>query len=371
MRELAEISGFRFKHPVHFQSIDRDGVTRYLEARIREVVKPQEIRAEELTLKKFGFVPADFDLKKNTLDLLTEQAAAFYDFHRKRLFMTDWTSASLRDVALVHELAHALADQNFPLEKYTRKVEHDSEQSLAREAVVEGQATWLMTEVLARRAGRTLANQDTAHEMLKAASDSSGGQYPVYDRAPLFLRETLLFPYSQGMAFQQAVFQRDGKSAFAELFRVPPVSTHQILHPAAYFAGELPTSPKIKGQVKGSRRLVEGTLGELEHAILMRQYGSRETSDQIAPQWRGSSYQLLEHRATKRLMLLYASEWKDPASARDFFEAYQKVLNGKWKRCEVQTRSASAIAGEGDDGYFRLWIDGSRVRSEEGFADKR
>ncbi len=371
MRELAEISGFRFKHSVQFESIGRDGVMRYLEERINEVVKPAEIRAEELTLKKFGFVPADFDLKKNTLDLLTEQAAAFYDFHRKRLFMTDWTSASLRDVAVVHELAHALADQNFPLEKYTRKVEHDSEQSLAREAVVEGQATWLMTEVLARRDGRTLANADTAREMLKAASDSSGGQYPVYDRAPLFLRETLLFPYSRGMAFQQAAFERDGKPAFAQLFRVPPVSTHQILHPQAYFDGETPASPKIKVRVKRTHRLVEGTLGELEHAILMRQYGSREASEQIAPQWRGSSYKLLEHRDTKRLMLLYASEWKDEASARDFFHAYEKVLSGKWKRCQVDTRSESAITGLGDDGYFRVWLDGAQVRSEEGFAEKR
>ena len=57
-------------------------------------MKPAELRTEELTLKKFGFVPQDFDLKKTTIDLLTEQTAAFYDFHRKKLYITEWAVAS-------------------------------------------------------------------------------------------------------------------------------------------------------------------------------------------------------------------------------------------------------------------------------------
>ena len=56
-------------------------------------------------------MPPDFNLADTTVDLLTEQAAAFYDFHRKKLFISDWAQTSMRDVALIHELAHALADQ--------------------------------------------------------------------------------------------------------------------------------------------------------------------------------------------------------------------------------------------------------------------
>ena len=54
----------------------------------------------------------------------------------------------------MHELAHALADQNFPIQKFLSENSEDSEQSLARETVVEGQASWLMIEYGARRAGR-------------------------------------------------------------------------------------------------------------------------------------------------------------------------------------------------------------------------
>ncbi len=88
----------------------------YLEQRLRETMKPEDARAEELTLKMLGLVPADFDLRKNTLDLLTEQAAAFYDYNQKKLFVLKGSGggnpgAAASDeerVALVHELAHAL-----------------------------------------------------------------------------------------------------------------------------------------------------------------------------------------------------------------------------------------------------------------------
>ena len=79
----------KLHHPVPCAFITKADVNKFLKDRVKEVAKPDEIRAEELTLKKFGFVPADFDLAKNTVDLLTEQAAAFYDYNKKKLFITE------------------------------------------------------------------------------------------------------------------------------------------------------------------------------------------------------------------------------------------------------------------------------------------
>ena len=76
-RSLTEITGFPLKHPVPCEFITKGDVNRFLNKRVKEVASPEEIRAEELTLKKFGLVPPDFDLAKSTVDLLTEQAAAF------------------------------------------------------------------------------------------------------------------------------------------------------------------------------------------------------------------------------------------------------------------------------------------------------
>src|SRR5579864_6380040 len=156
LRELAEISGLKLHHKVPYDLISKDQVNRYLKDRVGEASTPEELRIEELSLKKFGFVPQDFDLAKNTVDLLTEQAAAFYDYHRKKLYISDWSPPDMRQAALIHELAHALADQHFHLERFIRKGGDNDDLSMAREAVMEGQATWLMSEVIERRAGQTL-----------------------------------------------------------------------------------------------------------------------------------------------------------------------------------------------------------------------
>jgi hypothetical protein len=364
MSELAAISGFSVRHPVVFESITRDQVSQFLQERIKDSVKPEEIRAEELTLKKFGFVSQDFDLKKTTLELLTEQTAAFYDFHRKKLYITDWAAASVQDEALVHELAHALADQNFSLEKYSSKVENDSEKSLARQAVVEGQASWLMREVLLRH-GTDIdaAGKDAAGKGATEAEE----KFPVFDQAPLYFQRTLMFPYNEGEAFQKAVFEKFGKEGYTRVFRNPPVSAQQILHPELYFAGLAPLDPDLP-EIKGMKRLVEGPLGELDHSILLQQYCGEDAARETSPHWRGARYRIYENRKEKRAVLVYRSIWNSDASAARFFMLYQQVLKGKWKRMEVSYQSDSRVAGLGDDGYFCVDLSATVVTSREGLA---
>ena len=86
----------KLRHPVPCDYITKDKINAFLKQRMKDVASPEEIRAEELTLKKFGFVPQDFDLAKNTVDLLTEQAAAFYDYNKKKLFITESTPSDTR-----------------------------------------------------------------------------------------------------------------------------------------------------------------------------------------------------------------------------------------------------------------------------------
>src|SRR5579863_7089297 len=281
LRELSDITGFRIRKQLPFALITRDQVNQYLREQIRKSVKPDEIRAEETTLKKFGFAPADFDLRQTTIDLLTEQAAAFYDFKRKKLFISDWAAVNMRDVALIHELAHALADQNFSIQKFTNKGADNSESSLAREAIVEGQASWLMLEVGARRNGRTLADPRTAREFLESDAEAQPSEYPVFNKAPLYLRKTLMFPYDDGERFQQAVFLHDGKPAFARVFRDPPISTAQIVHPERYFENTPLASPDLPKPIKHAKPFVTGAMGELETRILLEQYVSAGTAESL------------------------------------------------------------------------------------------
>ncbi len=370
LRELTEITGLKMRHQVPFDLITKDQVNKFLKDRVQDVTTPEDLRIEELGLKKFGFVPQDFNLEKTTVDLLTEQAAAFYDYHKKKLYITDWAPSGMRQAALVHELAHALADQHFRLERFIKQSRDDDDLSMARMAVMEGQATWLMSEAVERKAGQTLKGAAGSAELMSRAMESGGGEYPVFEAAPLYLRRTLVFPYTQGMLFQNAVFEKLDQAAFSEVFRRPPVSTQQVMHPKKYFDALTPTRPTLpKFSVHGYKRLVAGTMGELDHSILLEQFLDERRAGRIAPHWRGGLYALDENKGEHRVVLSYSVEWEDADWARQFFEAYQEVLRKKWRQIEVASTSDGTFAGRGDDGYFVVRLEGTVVRSLEGLRD--
>ncbi|MGA2739953.1 MAG: hypothetical protein ABSG65_21255 [Bryobacteraceae bacterium] len=368
LQDLHDITGFKIKHRVPAEIITRDKVKEFLQQRMKEASSPEEIRVEELTLKKFGLVPQDFDLAKNTVDLLTEQAAAFYDFHRKRMFITDWTPSATREPALVHELGHALADQNVNLDKFIKQGQKSDDGSMARLAVMEGQASWLMAEYLARKAGQSLGTSPELLNTMANSIESGASEFPVFESEPLYLRETLTFPYSQGLLFQNAVYQRLKQKSFEEVFRKPPVSTQQILHPDTYFSGLDPVQPALPQlpDAHGYKRIADGTVGELDHSVLLEQYAGREESKAVSPHWRGGAYALLERRSPERVVLLYAVEWDDAASAGRFFRLYRQVLEKKWKHFAIESESPAALSGAGDDGHFLVQLSGNVVTSLEG-----
>ena len=364
--ELTQISGMRLFHPVPCDFITKAKIKEFLDKRVKDETKPEEIRAEELTLKKFGLVPRDFDLASTTIDLLTEQAAAFYDYDRKKLFLTETAGSEPQEPVLAHELSHAIADQNFNLGKYIRQGRKSDDGSTARLAVMEGQATWLMSEYLARRNGQSLKTSPSLVKMMSTVSDSGGEQYPVFDKAPLYLRLTLVFPYTKGMLFQHAVVERDGNAAFPEVFRHPPLSTQQIIHPSAYFENRKPTAPAIPDpHLHGYKGLVGGSLGELEHQILLEQYAGKDEAVDLAPHWRGCNFELRENKKAHRVVLLYAVEWDSEDSARRYFAAYRDILHKKWKTLTVESQDADHLSGAGDDGHFELRRTGAIVTSIE------
>lgn len=376
LRQLSDITGFRIRRQLPFQLITRDQVNAYVKNQIRHSVRPKDIYAEELSLKKLGFVPAEFDLRQTTIDLLTEQAAAFYDFHQKKLFISDWAASSMRDEALVHELAHALADQNFNIEKYLNKDPGDAEESLARQTVVEGQASWLTIEYSARQAGKSLTDPAVAQQYIRRGIDADDPQFPVFSQAPLYLRATMLFPYVEGEAFQQAVVARDGKSAFGKVFMNPPVSTSQVLHPDRYFAGTKPSFPELPKPVPEMKAEVEGVFGEEDVELLLRQYTSASIAQGLAPGMTGGHYRVDaqrkygKDRKSRRTSLVLATEWTDEDSATAFLNAYQTVLQKKWKRMDKGDQDATYISGRSEDGYYRVERKGKTVLSREGFSGK-
>lgn len=367
---LSGITGLPFTHNVPYALIDKAQLHKYLEKRLRDTMKPDEVRNEELTLKLLGLIPPDFDLRQNTLDLLTEQAAAFYDYNTKKLFVLEGSGGGEEErIALVHELAHALADQHFHLAKYIHEGLKSDDAATARQAVMEGQATWLMTAYMTKQSGgKAEVPAAVIDNMKKTEETGAAAQYPVFSEAPLYIRESLVFPYAEGLSFQDAVFHKLGKEAFSEVFVRPPLSSGEILHPERYLAHEtvaFPDPPAVP-DAHEFRKLADGSMGEFDLRVLLTQYINAKEGDAAAAHLAGASYELLEHKRGKFPLLGVASTWDSVESAQNYFHLYRRVMQGKWKMMDITLDAADRIEGRGDSGYFRIWLDGATVNQIEG-----
>lgn len=334
LEDLSAITGLPPKARVERDFITRENLKLFLQTRIDETVKPEELRVEELTLKLFGFVPPDYNLKESTVNLLTEQAAAFYDYRKKKMFLLESAPEISQRFVLIHELAHALADQHFALEKYIQQGRND-DSATARMAVMEGQAQWLMYEVMAKKTGQSLRKDGSMVRMMASASSTGLAQYPELSNAPLYIRESLLFPYTRGLLFQQAVVEKRGEAGFTEVFRTPPQSTQEILHPERYFTREriakvkLPKTPGAKAYTETT----EGELGEFDVYVMLKQFVDEATADRLSPLWRGGQYRISEHKLDQRPLLAFSLAFSTNEAAAEFRQLYeQKVLPAKPKR---------------------------------------
>jgi hypothetical protein len=367
LTDLASISGLERKKPIRQATMKREELRQFFEKRIREVIKPEELRVEELAVKMLGLVPRDFDLKKAVVDLMSEQAAAFYDYREGRMVLLDGSSDAMQRLALAHELAHALADQHFKLEKYLGKAGGSDDAALARQSVMEGQAQWIMSEYMVKQTGQSLLKSQTLANTLMRSS-ASAGQFPVFDEAPLYLRESLMFPYSEGMKFQHEVLMKLGRAGFRQVFRNPPETSREIMHPEEYLekrkrrpAPELPPGPG-----RGWNEIAEGTAGEFDHLILLRLYSPGQTG--LAASWRAGAYRLFEQKVTGRTALVYGSSWSSTREAAEFFEAYRRVLQGKCSEISFGVADSVRMEGTCNGDRFETRLAADTVISREGLS---
>src|SRR5579884_209309 len=374
LTDLSQITGWKAERRVPARVMAKDSFRHYMEARMKET-NSKELHADEVLLKMFGLVPQDFNLASETVDLMSEQAAAFYDYQKKRLFLLDSTpDGDEQRLALVHELAHAIADQHHSLGKFMREGSPDDDAATARQAVMEGQASWLTWAYLSYRSTGKVEVPQRLLDQVASSAGANGPDFPVYTNAPLYIRDSLVFPYNQGTRFQDAVYRKLGKTGFDEVFQRPPLSTQQISHPQAYFDMTAPTMPDPpalepifgKAEAKQYRMLIEGALGEFDFSALLRQFvGGPEGAD-AASHLRGGSFRLYEYKKDKRPLLAYVAEWDSPDAARRYFQLYREVLKRKWQKLEISNDSESLLNGTGDTGKFEVRLMSSFVQSVEG-----
>jgi len=206
----------------------------------------------------------------------------------------------------------------------------------------------------------------------------------VMARAPLLLQESLLFPYGEGLSFEQAILVKAGKeAAFGGVLANPPSSSFEIMHPDAYMAhAPVPVIrlPDIHPLLDPEYTPYDiGVMGELDVRILAELFGGREIATALAPEWNGGVYYAAQRKSavteaekesTASIGLLYYSRWKNTDSARSFLRVYAAQIPRKYsnvverKKDETDDTELVYSTNEGDVLISRV---GDGVFIGEGF----
>lgn len=392
MKELSEITdfasgdtGYAEHTAVKHRIVGQDDVKRHWSEALSGSAEAQRLARSELVLKKFGYLPKDFTLKKYLVDNSADSIAGFYDFQTKTMNLVNWVSLDHQRPIMAHELTHALQDQNFNLMVWERRAETHShnngmqvnadegQESDARRAVIEGQAMVVFFDYTLKPYGRTLADTPSAIDYINGRITESYDNSLVVHNAPLIFKDSAMIPYREGLMFELELLKRGGvQQAFAEAFAHPPADTHQILDPKAYFSGEkIPPViiPDLSGILSPEYQPYDnGTIGQLDVRVMSEQFGSENDMFTITPGWKGGSYVAVKRAAagsdanltTGDIGLVYVSRWKDAESAERFAELYRKSLSKRLNAVDETRLDGRACA----EHRCALWA--TRVNTNEG-----
>lgn len=370
-------TGLPIKSTVKRTLTTRTAVESYLDEKFNEDQGAKRLERDEVVLKKFGLLDHDFELKPFLLALLKEQIEAYYDSKTKTVNILDWIDPDEQKPVMAHELTHALQDQHANLEKWDDQtpddVSHDAagdqdhlardEMDTARDAVAEGQATAVMMDYILKPLGKSLVKDPEVLDVVRAQMNSTEDS-PVMARAPLLLSESMLFPYREGLSFEQDIWMDQGQTAaFSGALDRPPTSSWEIINPRVYEQKKIPAIPLLPN----IHPLVDplyvpydiGQIGELDVHIITELFGGDNASRDLTPAWDGGLYwagQLRsattpeEQASTKSLGLFYLSVWKNADSAQVFTKLYAKNLGRKYSSLQLQTSADHSDDGSQSNG---------------------
>jgi hypothetical protein len=371
-------TGLPIKSDVKRQLTTRAAVENYLSEKFNEDEDAKRMQRSEIVLKKFGLLDRDFDLKPFLLSLLKEQIEAYYDPKTKTVNLLDWVSADEQKPVLAHELTHALQDQHVDLEKWSDQTPPDvslnssddtvhlakDELDTAREAVTEGQATAVMMDNILKPMGHSLLKDPEVVDVIKQQMEGSSDS-PVLARAPLLLSESLMFPYREGLSFEQDIWMDQGQgAAFVGTLDRPPTSTWEIINPREYEKRRLPVVPLLPDihplVDKQYRPYDIGQVGQLDVHILAGIFGGETAARDLTPAWDGGLYwagQLrnatpAEQASAKSVALFYLSGWKTVPSAKAFARLYEDELNRKYSGVRLVSSAQTTESPVSDEQVY-------------------
>ena len=308
--DVERATGLNFRERPRPALRTKDQVRTFLLAKLSDEFPPERIRGVSEAYRLLGLIPDTLDLQALLLDLYSEQVAGFYDPDSSALFAVEGADPAQLRLVVAHELVHALQDQYLPLDSLLKQ-RSNGDRASASQAVLEGHATIASLKVLVPDEG--MIDQSDFWQNFRTQIRESQATMAVFQRAPLVLREGLVFPYLYGADFMRwwaAAHPGEPLPSAADL----PSSTEQILHPERYNAGDRPV--ELVFADSGVTPLHEDTVGEMELHILGTSLRGGEVITSLAAGWGGDRYRVYD--GAEGTAMVWWTLWDSETSARRF-----------------------------------------------------
>lgn len=344
-QRVAEIRGLAFKSDVKVALFDAAGLRDYLKREQNELLPPDRAKRLARVYAHLGLLPADFDLGAALVEAAAPAVRGAYDVRTRELRLVPSPDGGasdleksikeqlgiqvrLSEIAVSHELAHALQDQHFDLTTLPTESEDNEDMALAVKALVEGDAT-----VVGLRHGLTEAFETLARIFLE---DYKSANLPgSRGTLPALIRRQITFPYGFGAEFVLHLHARGEWKAVTAAFDDLPASTEQILHPRKYAPDrDRPQSVIFKDPAglagPGWTRLHEGVLGEFGILTILEEFkpGTHRDRLRAAEGWDGDRLLVWEGPGGA-LASAWLTTWDSEEDAAEFYESYAALLQAK------------------------------------------
>ena len=314
-------------------------------------------------LSIIGLLDPGFDYRTFYVNVLSEQIAGYYDSDVKEMFVVgDQGFNGAEHLTYAHEFTHVLQDENYGLKtnlKYNDDYcEVNSEYCTAVQAMIEGDAT--LSEFT------WLQNYATDQDKSQVVQFYNTFKSPVLDSAPAFFKDDFVFPYSQGFTFIQYFHDAGGWSAVDAVFKNPPVSSEQILHPSLYPSDtpvpvDLPDMSSALG--KNWRQVSSDVMGEWSTYLILKD-GIDEnarlddsTAQSAAAGWGGDKFTVFHNDNANTTAFVMKGLWDTANDASEFSVALQKSLNSRFG--VKATQQGDTFTWSYSGGYSSLLLSGS------------
>jgi len=294
-------------------------------------------------------------------DARTQTVAGYYDIQGDRIVVVEreGEGSAVDETVLTHEVAHALQDQNFGIQR-PGNVTTDRDAGLL--GLVEGDASWIEYRYLDRceqgRWAESCVTLESAGGGGDGTGDGDGGGDGASTEPPnwgLYLQQYQ--PYSDGPSFVRSIHDDGGWAAVNELYDEPPTSALYTVFPDTYGDVDL-AEPTVEERDRGEWERIEleggpdhervGPAG-IGSMVIAPTYETGGRRNVISPTgilnyedgevsqfdplnydqppvtgWRGDRMAVFADGNASATV--WRSAWTDGEEAREFADAYERLL---------------------------------------------